>query len=856
MAFGFSGGSAENIRPRPPLREDFAVIREEPNLRIAFSGDPEEQYEVERVDADGGATVVGSSSSPDILVPSRPQEHRVVAKNQELGIRGTPSVPKRELKPTHRWQMPLPRNLLDDPESFDPGSTAWRKFGLTYNGTVGNVGPNGETAHSFTVDNDGADLKQDLADVDAPLTAGAFVRAKSSQFSASTIFRNTDIGTSFSKSVTVSTYWSWVTSTNTSQDDVDELRLFDDLPSGRTFYILRAVLNRGSSRLFSTRSQVPQTIPDVVQGADLTNGSTSGPDTNDLDFGVDESGRPFIVGDGDDNSGPIPVGSRENISLAFRYYQPPKGSYTNKMIGNRSEKWTLYSLPIFNDFRIEGFDEDGNVIQCGTDGFSNNGGNYDGWNTVVVTIDAKDGDLRLNLNGNVFRSDTGAGLKDYTGSDFPLFRDEYGGYRMMHPEIHPVLTPAEAEAVRQRLATNPADPVPPTEAWDFTAETNPHNYITNSEDAKNAEVVAGVNITDNVGVDSTGEMTMDRLEEDTSDGFHGIDYDGDTRFPGTATAVFEVREEDRQWVFVQCFDTGPNFTKQWFDLTNNQKGSATGATGQVIQATITKIGNGLQRLSMTYQAADGEKFRAAGLFLAEADGIEGYVGDGSSSVQVGRRQVVRGDEAFPPYTPTNGSIAFPQTVPALRDSSNDLTLGSTSGADTSDPDWVAPVGVVTDGDDRLDVPPETLTQEATWTHAFRQIRDKLQFRVGPVQLKDKFNINIAIQDVKGSLYTLSSSGVIFDDNKHVYTLVYSEAKRIVRLYLDGNIVFDVDLDEDTSLDALNPDAYTNFLDNSGGNAVHENLIHYSRVLTAEEIAYDAERLLDNPETAFPNYTTP
>jgi len=154
---------------------------------------------VERLDAQGNATVVGSSSSPDILVPSQAQEHRVVARNKELGIRGTPSVPKKELKPTQRWQMPQPRNLFESNDSgsatnFDPATTAWRLFGLTYNGTVDNVGPNGETAHSFTVDSSGADLKQSFSDVDAPLTVGAFVRAKSSQFSASTIFRNSDSG--------------------------------------------------------------------------------------------------------------------------------------------------------------------------------------------------------------------------------------------------------------------------------------------------------------------------------------------------------------------------------------------------------------------------------------------------------------------------------------------------------------------------------------------------------------------------------------------------------------------------------------------------------------------------------------
>ena len=126
------------------------MIREEPNLRIAFTGSNQETYEVERIDAQGNATTVGSANSPDILVPSRAQKHRVVAKNKELGIRGTPSVPKKELKPTHRWQMPQPRNLLDDPESFDPASTDWNNIASTYLGTVDNLGQNGESAALFS----------------------------------------------------------------------------------------------------------------------------------------------------------------------------------------------------------------------------------------------------------------------------------------------------------------------------------------------------------------------------------------------------------------------------------------------------------------------------------------------------------------------------------------------------------------------------------------------------------------------------------------------------------------------------------------------------------------------------------
>jgi len=39
-------------------------------------------------------------------------------------------VQTEHLKPAYRWQMPLPRNLLSDPENFNPDTTAWEELNL------------------------------------------------------------------------------------------------------------------------------------------------------------------------------------------------------------------------------------------------------------------------------------------------------------------------------------------------------------------------------------------------------------------------------------------------------------------------------------------------------------------------------------------------------------------------------------------------------------------------------------------------------------------------------------------------------------------------------------------------------
>jgi len=868
MAFGFSGGSAENIRPRPPLREDFAIIREEPNLRIAFADNPEEEYEVERLDSQGDATVVGSSSSPDILVPSQAQEHRVVAKNKELGIRGTPSVPKKELKPTHRWQMPQPRNLLDDPESFDPGSTDWNFSNNTTYSTADNVGPSGETAAHLdrsAENNDGFFIidKSISYIPNSSFTAGIFVRAVSGSGEIKFDF-TTDAGVTAAVSPTITTEWEWITVSAPPADsatEVNQVRIYD--PGVREIYILRAVLNRGSSRLFSTRSEVPQEIPDVVQGADLSNGSTDSADTNDLDFGVDSQGVPYAVSGGDDRTEEIPS-SALGGTWAARIYLA-LGSRVNIYLGDRnSGRWDIVHVPGQSRLLVRLNDVDGNSYFAVID----TGLNEPGWNTVVATLDESTNTIRFNVNGNTTSVTTTADFKDQT---FPLLNVGVTSGRVQHVEKHPVLTPAEAEAVRQRLATNPADPVAPTEAWDFTAETNPHNLIPQSEDitgsdwdTKRSTATAGVT------TDPEGNTTADELADNgRSFPIVRVGFGSEANRTVALVAYLKANASDKAAIRVDLDDGNSNFAQylQPFDLAAGSIGTGFYSTdqGYIVDGSqnpkMQEVGNGWYRCYISVELQNGGFLDFHGIELLDSNGdriSNTQASNNTYSVYVWGNQVVYGDDPMPPYVQTGSSIAFPQTVPAKNDPANDLTLGSTSGADTSDPSWVAPIGLVGDGsDDKLSLSSfHNAESSVTWVlrHELGLIAGDRK-RNGWDYFWDGSGFKLSIRDInKDQIRDKSSDPGWAEGEKHVLAVVIDFTEQTAHLYGDTILSPLASVDFST-LSELQSGRFP--LHRFGLKAKTSTHAHvYTRALTDEEALYARQRILDNPQSPHPEYTNP
>lgn len=424
------------------------VMRQGTVTKIQRAGQAASAQAVMRTGTVDKPQVSGSSASaPTVMktgsAPKGPTRSGSPASAGAVMRQGT----AKHLKPTHRWQMPLPRNLLDDPESFDPATTAWgiTSGNTTYDGTVDNVGPNGETAAKITLAGDGSKFRADPNDFPTPATTAIFVRAVSG--TVDVIFDNFGIP---SKTETIGTEWQWFTQTHPAGDT---LQTFEFRGDGE-IYILRAGLNRGSTLEYSTRSAVPQMMKDVVAGADLGNGSDPGADTNDLDFAVDGSGVPYAVADGDDETSTLPQDGTE--TWAVRVYVPASVGADVQYLGDSALGYpTLVYDDANGDLRIRYKDSSG-TTQQGPSVAASEGS----WHTVAMTVDGSD--LRLNVDGTTDQQ---------TGTDLSITADprllgSVAGARVQHPEQHPVLS--EAEAVRKRLASNPADPVPKTEAWDST----------------------------------------------------------------------------------------------------------------------------------------------------------------------------------------------------------------------------------------------------------------------------------------------------------------------------------------------------------------------------------------------------
>lgn len=737
------------------------------------------------------------------------------------------AVQTEHLKPDYRWQMPLPRQLAEDPEAFDPSTTAWATTtGATYAGTVQNVGPNGETAAQIDFDGTAdAGLVQSLSSLSShsPFTQGFYVRAVSG--TQDVIPSHTDGGTVEDGSVTtLSTDWQWVDPTITPSGMLDQIGLRSDVAG--FIYVLRAGLNRGSALEYSTRSAVPQEIPEVIQGADLQNGSDPGADTRDLDFGVGGNGVPYAVSDGDDESSAIAQSNLPDATWAYRFYLVDPGDSAYPITGQRVNYAALkYRNTNSADvFLVQTFEHDGDgVVSMNVP----NDGTY-GWKVVVFTLDRGNDSLRARFQGSTYELQISGDDVNPTNPWKPI-RADYAGVRVSHLERHPVLTPAEAETVRQRLAQNPSDPIAPTEAWDLSAETSPHNLIRHSEN------LSEISEWDH---DDDGSGFVNEISDTPPNIGRAWHVQATGRFTGGLKNIALSGVHTRTLYFKDSGSTGEvSFGGgSYWDNTVIDVPSATILSGN---CTLREGGNGWYELSVTEDIPESVDDVDA-MYIQNNNG-------GTLDIYLTGVQVTRGAQKFPPYAQTGSSIAFPQTAPALRQSANDLQLGSTDTADTNDGSWVAPIGMAEDGDDVLFAPAKR--PKVTRIHRIKGTQPPLMGRSAngwKVTATD-----FVVEDTNGNTASSAHGETIADGSYHVLAVMVDTVAETVKLYVDASPTpaATVDLSQVGTLKSGD----LNLLP-SGGTLTHAP--YMTRVLSGEEIAYVSQAIIDHPETAFPSYTTP
>jgi hypothetical protein len=176
------------------------------------------------------------------------------------------------------------------------------------------------------------------------------------------------------------------------------------------------------------------------------------------------------------------------------------------------------------------------------------------------------------------------------------------------------------------------------------------NLYTYSNDYSNAYWAINnltANTTANIAPDGT--QTANKLSATTTNGFHRL---LPTVFPSASTTYTQsvyAKAGEYSWLVIQSTIGGINTYKS-YNLSNGTIGTATGGTST---ATITAVGNGWYRCTLTYTTSSTAGGNAA-FAVCNADSFSSFAGDGFSGIFLWGAQLEAGAFATS-YVPTVAS---------------------------------------------------------------------------------------------------------------------------------------------------------------------------------------------------------
>jgi hypothetical protein len=202
------------------------------------------------------------------------------------------------------------------------------------------------------------------------------------------------------------------------------------------------------------------------------------------------------------------------------------------------------------------------------------------------------------------------------------------------------------------------------------AYTTTRNLLTDSQDFERGTwVETRATVEDDVAQAPDGTLTADRLKEDsTPSSTHRIDRSAalSPAIPTGTVATFSVyaKPDGRNWILLEM-QGGLGSGYAWFDIANGAVGSTVNLSGT---ATITDAGNGWYRCSIT-DTTTSTSNQIADVFLATANGVTSYSGDGTSGAYIWGAQLEPGTtptdyvrtvdvvgKAYRWYEPTEGTV--------------------------------------------------------------------------------------------------------------------------------------------------------------------------------------------------------
>jgi hypothetical protein len=196
--------------------------------------------------------------------------------------------------------------------------------------------------------------------------------------------------------------------------------------------------------------------------------------------------------------------------------------------------------------------------------------------------------------------------------------------------------------------------------FDHRVTSSVTNLLLQSEDFSTTWAPTRVSVTANSIVAPDGSLTADKITEDaTATTTHLISQTGTLISIVGSRYTYSVyaKADGRNWIAIS---PGSTWGYAWFDISAGALGTVFDGGGATT-ASITNVGNGWYRCAVSATAVD---VRGVQIFLANANSIVAYTGDGASGVYLWGAQLEQ-SSTVGEYVPTTTAAVTVNTTESL-----------------------------------------------------------------------------------------------------------------------------------------------------------------------------------------------